>query len=73
MTRTTIVLDEERKIKLGRQAKLEHATMSEIIRKALDSYIGEPESRKLSFQGVGESSHKAISEKEEELLFKKTR
>jgi metal-responsive CopG/Arc/MetJ family transcriptional regulator len=74
MKRTTIFADEELLNSLKHIADEEGISTAETIRQALDRFVAQRQkSRKhLSFVGIGRSGRKDISERCEELLWKKS-
>ncbi|MFH0803268.1 MAG: ribbon-helix-helix protein, CopG family [bacterium] len=71
MLRTTILADEEILLRLRLLAKRQKKTLSEVIRKALDTYLEQKTGRKkLSFLGAGHSGKKNVSAAAEEIINK---
>lgn len=73
MKRTTIFADDDLIKEIKELSKEENRSVAEVIREAMQDYIGQKRQRrkKLSFIGIGESGRSDISEKHERLLWKK--
>lgn len=73
MKRTTIFTEEDVFANIKRIAQEEGRTISEVIRQALEKFINDKYTTKknISFIGIGKSGRNDISEKHEELLWKK--
>jgi hypothetical protein len=70
MTRTTVVLPEDLALLLRREARRLDASVSEIVRRAVASYVGYSESkpRKLAIAGLGRSGHRHTARDAEAIL-----
>lgn len=73
MRRTTIFADDNLINEIKEISKEEHRSVAEIVREAMQNYIKQKryKKKKLSFIGIGDSGRRNISEKHEELLWKK--
>lgn len=73
MKRTTIFADEMLIEEIKAIAKEENRSAADVLRGAMEQYIKEKRrgGRTLSFVGIGKSGKDKISEKHEELLWKK--
>jgi metal-responsive CopG/Arc/MetJ family transcriptional regulator len=73
MRRTTIFAEDDLLNEIKDFAKQEKRSVAELIRDALDQYIQTKRKpvQPLSFIGIGESGRDDISEKHEELLWKR--
>ncbi|MBI4654311.1 MAG: ribbon-helix-helix protein, CopG family [Nitrospirae bacterium] len=73
MKRTTIFADANLINEIKEVSKEENRSVAEIIREAMLSYIKQKrhKGKSVSFIGIGDSGRKDISERHEELLWKK--
>ena len=72
MTRTTILLDHDLLLEIKQLARTSGTTATDVIRKALKSYLEKNRSkRKLSFTGVGKSGRSTIAKDSEKILRRK--
>jgi metal-responsive CopG/Arc/MetJ family transcriptional regulator len=73
MKRTTIFADEMLIEEIKTISKEENRSTADVLREAMEHYIREKKKgeRTLSFVGIGKSGKKKISEKHEDLLWKK--
>ena len=73
MRRTTIFAEDDLLNEIKDFAKQEKRSVAELIRDALDQYIQRKRKpvQSLSFIGIGESGRDDISEKHDELLWKR--
>lgn len=72
MARTTILLDDDLLLEVKQLARTNGTTATEVIRKALKTYIRRQRQARIpSFTGVGKSGRHSISERAEEMLRRK--
>jgi metal-responsive CopG/Arc/MetJ family transcriptional regulator len=73
MKRTTIFADDDLLHEIKEISKEENKSIAEIMREAMQNYIKQKrfKKKKVSFIGIGSSGRKNISERHEELLWKK--
>lgn len=68
MKRTTVKISDELDARLRHEAGRRGASVSELTREALESYLGHGGRRRLSAAGTGRSGRSDISERLEEIL-----
>jgi Ribbon-helix-helix protein, copG family len=72
MSRTTILLNDDLMLRVRQLARANGTTMTDIIREALEAYVGQQQQgRVLSFAGVGKSGRRSVSKNAEEILRRK--
>jgi len=73
MKRTTIFADDDLLNELKEISRQENKSVAEIVRTAMQEYINKKRRRRkrLSFVGIGSSGTNDISERHEELLWRK--
>ncbi len=73
MKRTTIFADEELLAEIQQISAEEKKSVAEVVREAMESYVSKkrPKRQKLGFIASGRSGRNDISERYEELLWKK--
>lgn len=73
MKRTTIFADENLIEELKELSREEKRSVADIVREALESYVGKKRRRKrgISFVGIGKSGRSDVAERQEELLWKR--
>lgn len=73
MKRTTIFADEQLLAEIQEISVEENKSVAEVVREAMVSYVSKkrPKRQKLGFIGIGRSGRNDISERYEELLWKK--
>jgi hypothetical protein len=68
MTRTTIALPDELATLLAREARRRETSVSEIVRRAIDSYLGTAGGRALPFAALGRSGRRHTARDAEKIL-----
>ncbi|MEW5745148.1 MAG: ribbon-helix-helix protein, CopG family [Nitrospirota bacterium] len=73
MKRTTIFAEDDLLREIKEISKDEDRSVAEVIREAMVVYVAQKrrKARKLSFIGIGDSGRRSVSERHEELLWKK--
>lgn len=74
MKRTTIFADETLIKEFKELSKEENRSVTQMVREAMEQYVRQrhQKKKKLSFIGIGASGRRHVSEKHEELLWRKT-
>jgi metal-responsive CopG/Arc/MetJ family transcriptional regulator len=74
MKRTTIFADDALIKEFKDLSKEENRSVAEMVREAMEQYVRQrhQKKKKLSFIGVGASGRRDVSEKHEELLWRKS-
>jgi metal-responsive CopG/Arc/MetJ family transcriptional regulator len=74
MKRTTIFADDALIKEFKELSKEENRSVAEMVREAMEQYVRQRQQKKkkLSFIGVGASGRSDVSEKHEELLWRKS-
>ena len=73
MRRTTIFADDNLLNEIKEISKEENRSIADILREAMEHYIGQKRQgkKKISFIGIGSSGRRDIAERHEELLWEK--
>ena len=73
MKRTTIFADEALIKEFKELSKEKNRSVAEMVREAMEQYVRQRhQKKKLSFIGIGASGRRDVSEKHEELLWRKS-